>query len=93
METKDYDHILEIRNVIIEDYSDVKKIMDRPIRAWGRLESEGIQDAFGPVSQGQICVEDKGRVVGCALALIIDYGDLELTIPMRTLCRTAVSQS
>ena len=78
METKDYDHILEIRNLIIKDYAEVKMIMDQAYQgmggAWSPEEFKTLLDLF---PQGQICIEDKGRVVGCALALIIDYGSLE----------------
>ncbi|MCF8130014.1 MAG: bifunctional GNAT family N-acetyltransferase/carbon-nitrogen hydrolase family protein [Deltaproteobacteria bacterium] len=78
METADYDHVLEIRNLKIDDYANVKAIMDQAYEdmggAWTPHEYKTILALF---PEGQICIEDKGRVVACALALIIDYSNLE----------------
>jgi len=78
MEIADYDHVLEIRNLKINDYANVKVIMDQAYEdmggAWSPHEYETILALF---PEGQICIEDKGRVVACALALIIDYSSLE----------------
>ena len=78
METTDYDHVLDIRNLKINDYGNVKAIMDQAYEemggSWTPNEYETILSLF---PEGQICIEDKGRVVACALALIIDYGSLE----------------
>jgi predicted amidohydrolase/GNAT superfamily N-acetyltransferase len=78
METADYDHVLEIRSLKMDDYGNVQAIMNRAYEdtggAWTRHEYETILALF---PEGQICIEDKGRVVACALALIIDYSSLE----------------
>ena len=67
METPDYDHILDIRNVKNSDYADVKAIMEQAYRgmggAWTRDEFKTLLTLF---SEGQICIEDKGRLVACA---------------------------
>ena len=78
METQDYDHILEIRNLKIKDYGDIQIIMDQAYKgmggAWTLDEFKTLLALF---PEGQICIEDKGRVVAGALVLIIDYNNLE----------------
>ncbi len=78
MGTSDYEHILEIRNLRINDYENVQAIMDQAYKdmggAWTPDEFRTILALF---PEGQICIEDKGRVVACALALIIDHNSLE----------------
>jgi predicted amidohydrolase/GNAT superfamily N-acetyltransferase len=81
METTDTgtSHKLKLRNIELSDYDDIEEIMDRVYAgmggAWTYNQLSSIISRF---QQGQICIEDKGRVVGAALALIIDfskYGD------------------
>ena len=78
METENYDHVLEIRNLEPSDYADVRAIMAQAYRnmggAWTREEFFTLLSLF---PEGQICVEDKGRVVAAALTLVIDYANLE----------------
>ena len=78
METPDYDHILEIRNLKTSDYVDVQTIMDQAYKGMGGAWSpDEFKILLALFPEGQICIEDKGRVVACALALIIDYISLE----------------
>lgn len=67
-------HKLKTRNLRAGDYPNIRDIMDRVYRnmggAWSRPEFERLLRIF---LDGQICIEDKGRVVAAALTLIIDY--------------------
>lgn len=78
MEQNNFDHVLEIRNLGASDYDDVQEIMKlayaRMGGAWSPEEFATLLKIF---PEGQICVEDKGRVVACALTLIIDYAGIE----------------
>jgi len=68
-------HKLEIRNTRPSDYEDVKEIMDLVYSrdfggAWTREEFE-TQIAVFP--EGQIAIEDNGKVVAAAISMIVDY--------------------
>ncbi len=67
-------HQLIIRNLTVADYNDVKEIMQLVYAnaggAWTKAEFINLISTF---SEGQICVEDNGKVVAAALALIIKY--------------------
>ena len=74
-----FDHKLHLRQLRIDDYDDVRKIMDYVYPsmggAWTREQFEAMISRF---PEGQLCIEDKGRVVAAALSLIIDssaYGE------------------
>ena len=71
-------HKLKIRNLAIADYDDVSEIMKQAYAhmggAWSQTEFQRLLNLF---PQGQICIEDKGKVVASALTLIIDYANLE----------------
>jgi len=84
--TQTMNHRLRIRNIRQSDYPDVKAMMDNLYRgmggAWTQEQFERLLALF---PQGQICVEDKGRVVASALTIIVDlrrlgdnhtYGDV-----------------
>lgn len=70
----DDQHQLGLRNLQASDYADIKTIIDRvyPIigGAWTRKEFASQLARF---PEGQICIEDKGRVVAAALSVIVDY--------------------
>lgn len=72
-------HKLEIRNLRLSDYENIRDIMKDAYAgmggAWEKNEFETILTLF---PEGQICIEDKGRVVAAALTLIIDYANLEI---------------
>ena len=76
--THESEHKLEIRNLLLSDYEDVREIMKQVYAhmggAWSLAEFSKLLELF---PQGQICIEDKGRVVASALTLIIDDANLE----------------
>lgn len=70
----DLSHKLTLRTLRIDDYDDVQEIMNlvynRMGGAWSREEISVLLNRF---PEGQICIEDKGKVVACALCLIVNY--------------------
>ena len=71
-------HKLTLRSLMKQDYPDIQAIMDHAYRgmgeSWSETEFMRLLDLF---PDGQICIEDKGRVVAAALTLIIDHAGLE----------------
>ncbi len=67
-------NLLNLRNTRIEDYPALKEIMDLVYANMGgawTLEQFEAQLARFP--EGQICIENNGRLVGAAISLIVDY--------------------
>ncbi len=68
------EHKLELRHLRLEDYADIKEIMDQVYSGFGGawpLKKFTAQLAVFP--EGQICIDDHGKVVAAALAVIVDY--------------------
>src|SRR5690606_6317813 len=66
--------VLRLRHLRKEDYADVKLIMDHVYRNMGGAWTEEHFTAqLHRFPEGQICLEDRGRVVAAALSLIVDY--------------------
>ncbi len=67
-------HRLKLRNLHLFDYGDVQEIMELVYQdmdgSWNR---EQFASQLARFPEGQICIEDNGRVVACALSLIVDY--------------------
>lgn len=64
---------LTLRNLTQKDYDDVKGIMDRvypTLGGWSKAEYRAQLAAF---PEGQICIEDEGKVVAAAQSLIVNY--------------------
>jgi predicted amidohydrolase/ribosomal protein S18 acetylase RimI-like enzyme len=74
MAKKRDEHKLKLRNLLIEDYDEVRIIMEAVYStsggAWSATEYAALLTIF---PEGQICVDDNGKVVGFALGLIVDY--------------------
>ena len=67
-------HRLRLRNLTIEDYPDIKEIMDLVYPGFGGAWSEKKFNAMlTRFPAGQLCVEDNGKVVAAALSVIVDY--------------------
>ena len=67
-------HKLELRNLRISDYLDVKEIMDRvyppALGAWNKDQFASMITRF---PEGQLAMEDMGKVVGAALTMIVKF--------------------
>ncbi|MHB8767063.1 MAG: GNAT family N-acetyltransferase, partial [Deferrisomatales bacterium] len=68
------DHRLELRNLVPTDYPALREVMARAyppeITPWTQEQFEAQLAAF---PEGQICIEDRGRIAAVALSLIVDY--------------------
>ncbi len=68
------EHRLILRNTQLTDYDDIKAIMDAVYPdmggAWSR---EQFAAQIARFADGQICIEDNGKVVAAAISLIVDY--------------------
>lgn len=68
-------HRLKLRNLRLSDYEDIYEIMEDVYHnmdgAWSR---EQFVSQIARFPEGQICIEDNGKVVAAALSLIVDYG-------------------
>lgn len=68
---------VKVRTLEIEDYEDLQEAMALAYRGidetpWRRREVAILLRKF---PEGQLCVEVNGRVVGCALSLVVKYAD------------------
>ena len=67
-------HRLELRHLTKEDYPGVKALQDEVYPslggAWSQKKFEAQLNVF---PEGQICLEDKGKIIGAAFSLIVDY--------------------
>ncbi len=68
------EHKLILRHLTLDDYDDIKEIMDRVYHeiggAWPKKKFRAQLTVF---PDGQICIEDHGKVVAAALSVIVDY--------------------
>lgn len=68
------EHHLKLRSTRITDYADIKHIMDQVYPtmggAWSRQQLAAQINRF---PEGQICIEDNGKVIAAAITLIVDY--------------------
>src|SRR5436190_20113117 len=74
--TKDIEHKLNLRNITMDDYDDIKEIMDVVYAdaggAWTKKELKSMLHYF---PEGQICVEDNGKLVAAAFSLVVNYAE------------------
>jgi predicted amidohydrolase/ribosomal protein S18 acetylase RimI-like enzyme len=70
----DTDHKLKTRNLKLSDFDDVNEIMNSSYKvtneSWGYKELKSLISTF---AEGQICIEDNGKVVAFALSIVVDY--------------------
>ena len=67
-------HQLNLRHLEESDYESIRDIMDAVYNhaggAWTRKQFRAMLSRF---AEGQLCIEDKGKVVAAALSVIVDY--------------------
>ena len=67
------EHLLEVRNLELDDYNDIRELQDviyPGMGSWPLVTYESQLNAF---PEGQICIVDKGKVVAAAFSFIVDY--------------------
>src|SRR5690606_25211077 len=68
------EHRLILRNLRLADHADVAAVMDRVYHGMGRgwtRQKFATQNRTLP--EGQLCIEDNGRVVAAAFSVIVNY--------------------
>lgn len=74
MEQQSVQHRLRLRNLNLADYKAVHDIMEQVYKSMdGAWTREQFASQLARFPEGQICIEDNGKVVACALSLIVDY--------------------
>lgn len=70
-----HDHRLLLRTTRVEDYPDIKAIMDLvyPGELGGAWLHKQFLAQLETFPEGQLCIEDRGRVIAAAISLIVDY--------------------
>lgn len=72
--TEETEHKLNLRHLTLDDFSDIKRLMDNVYPGLGGSWPEKKFRAQLQVFQdGQICIEDHGVVVAAAFSVIVDY--------------------
>tara|TARA_R110002096_G_scaffold134042_3_gene285127 strand:- start:220 stop:1779 length:1560 start_codon:yes stop_codon:yes gene_type:complete len=72
--TEDPEHRLNLRNLELADYDDLKIIMDLVYPGLEDvLQEKKFRAQISTFGEGQICIEDHGKVVAAAFSLIVDY--------------------
>ena len=67
-------HRLRLRNTQLSDYTALKEIMDLVYgHAGGAWSQEQFESQLVRFPEGQICLEDKGRVIAAVISVIVDY--------------------
>jgi predicted amidohydrolase len=72
--TDESEHKLTLRHLVKDDYADLKVMMDAVYPdlggAWPEKQFRAQLTVF---PEGQICIEDHGKIVAAAFSLIVDY--------------------
>ncbi|MDD2230772.1 MAG: GNAT family N-acetyltransferase, partial [Candidatus Cloacimonetes bacterium] len=68
-----YANKLVLRNLELDDYARVKQMMDRVYPTLGGWTIEEFSAQLSTFPEGQICIEDDGKVIAVAQSLIVDY--------------------
>ncbi len=67
-------HHLALRHLELGDYPGIRELMDRVYPTLGGAwPQRKFRSQIGNFPEGQICIEDKGKVVACAFSVIVDY--------------------
>ncbi len=70
------EHRLNLRNIHPEDFDDIREIMDVVYsNAGGAFTKRELRSMIKYFPEGQICIEDNGKLVAAAFSLIVKYAD------------------
>ncbi|PSR05976.1 MAG: hypothetical protein BRD49_02885, partial [Bacteroidetes bacterium SW_10_40_5] len=64
---------LSLRTLNLDDYEDVKEIMSHVYPYMGPWTYQQFKAQVTKFPEGQICIEDNGKVVASAISVIVDY--------------------
>ncbi|GAB4182962.1 MAG: bifunctional GNAT family N-acetyltransferase/carbon-nitrogen hydrolase family protein [Wenzhouxiangellaceae bacterium] len=72
--TEPSEHHLELRHLRVDDYPAIKRMMDSIYAGLdGAWPEKHYRSQLSTFPEGQICIEDKGKVVAAAFSVIVDY--------------------
>lgn len=73
-EDADLHHRLRMRNTLMSDYPALKQIMDLVYgHAGGAWTPRQVESQLTRFPEGQICIEDNGKVIAGVISVIVDY--------------------
>jgi len=76
MSKRDIAHKLNLRNILISDYDQIREIMDMVYsNVGGALTKKEFRSQLKYFPEGQICIEDNGKLVAAAFSVVVDYND------------------
>lgn len=67
------EHHLRLRTLCYQDYADIEEIMDAVYPTMGPWTRKQFAAQLNRFPEGQICIEDNGKVVAAALTIMVDY--------------------
>jgi len=67
------EHHLKLRTLVFDDYPDIEEIMELVYPSMGAWTRKQFAAQLNRFPDGQICIEDNGKVVAAALTIIVDY--------------------
>lgn len=67
------EHHLKLRTLAYADYPDIEEIMTAVYPGMGPWSRKQFAAQLNRFPDGQICIEDNGKVVAAALTIIVDY--------------------
>ncbi|WP_461515665.1 GNAT family N-acetyltransferase [Porticoccus sp.] len=74
IDSDESEHKLNLRHLQLEDYTELKEIMDRVYPGLGGAWPEKkFRAQLAVFPEGQICIEDHGKVVAAAFSVVVDY--------------------
>ncbi|MBD0260590.1 MAG: carbon-nitrogen hydrolase, partial [Cytophagales bacterium] len=67
--------IIEVRNLTIQDYADLKSSMLEVYRHWpgAYWREHQLKKLLDIFPEGQVGISVNGKIVGCALSIIVKY--------------------
>lgn len=71
--TKAFHHRLKVRHLTPEDYAAVRDLSARVYPHMGPWPEDRFLSQVARFPEGQICIEDHGKIVGVALSVVVDY--------------------
>lgn len=73
-QNEEFEHHLSLRHVQPEDYADIRAIMEQIYtEVGGPWPKKQFLAQLKKFPEGQICIEDHGKVVAAAFSVIVDY--------------------
>ena len=69
-----FEHHLELRHLTLADFEQIKSLIDEVYASFeGSLSFNKFKAQLTTFPEGQICIEDKGKIIAAAFAVIVDY--------------------